>query len=592
MNDLETRLKDSLQTAGQSFRPSSARMPERFTKARRRRLVLRSVSAVAVVALLAVLAVVVLPTDEAIDDPPPVGPVPAPAPEGPIEISARVAVDPHPLGVAIGERHVFVGHADGDSVEQVEPRFNEVMGHFGTSRDLPPPERVAAGPDALFVARSGSLTRWDLVSGERPIEAESGISRTVTDLVYADGLVWVAASDPDETAGHYKVFVFSARDLRPLMLFPDGVDKVIPNPPHIDYGYGALWIATNGDDEDGLLRVDSKTGRVDSIEGVTSASDVAVGAGGVWVYENSSNKMRSRLLYVNPETFEVEEKATVLGYFAWLEADENGVWVLNASDETDRRLLRIDPITGDSMGTALKLGAGPFEMTSGFGSIWITDEGNGELLRVDVGESNDIDEPSPTPSQSPSNESTADGMTTYTEETLGFSIAYPASWDGEIGLTELVSPSELLTVGSFPLPVGGSCAPIQAVQAMGREDVLLQVLEYSKGNSKDFPPLRGPLSPQDASSPSVRECWGVPVQDVRFRTNGRRLQVHIVQGSEVSDVREEELWDAINSIEAVSPTSGKRVGGDSSKGSRARAALKAARRALKRAEAQLSRSSR
>jgi hypothetical protein len=379
MNDLENRLRDSLQEAGRSFTSSRSAAPsQRFLKARRRRMFVRGAGVVAMAAVLIVAAVLVLPTDRTIDDPVPVGP--GPVPQGPMEITTRIDVGPQPLGLAVGDERVYVGHMEGGALEVVDPSTDEIVDDFEDAQGHSS-RYVAVGDGRLWRAQPFILDAVDLESGE---VVGRGIKiGEPSDIVYGGDSVWIAHSGfgpPDD----YLISRFSS-DLSGSRGFSDhGPGSLFSGPSNLAYGYGALWATANGGKAGGLVRIDAETEELESVPGIDSASDVAVGAGAVWVYENSSKALRSRLLRVDPETLEVEEKAIVLGYFAWLEADENGVWVLNASDETDRRLLRIEPVSGDSMGTALKLGTGPFEMTSGFDSIWITDEGNGELLRVDV----------------------------------------------------------------------------------------------------------------------------------------------------------------------------------------------------------------
>jgi hypothetical protein len=379
MNDLDTRVRESLQEAGRAFAPGRARAtsPERFTRARRRRMFLRSAGVVAVTAALIVTAVLVIPSERASDDSVPIGP--APIPEGPIEITTRIAVAPQPRGVVADDGVVYVGYSEETGVDVIDPKVDRLARHLDS---LVPWPVITSGDGHLWIG-GGTVRGVNLSTNEVLSERLVG---SVSALSFGGGFVW-AASEWQSKDGccENSIVQMSPEDLSVLQRYPvEDTTMAAPVYPNIDYGYGALWVATNGGKADGLVRIDPETREMQTVPGIDSASDVAVGAGGVWVYENSSKALRSRLMRVDPETLEVEEKAVVLGYFAWLEADENGVWVLNASDETDRRLLRIDPATGDSMGTSLKLGAGPFEMSSGFGSIWITDEGKGELLRVDV----------------------------------------------------------------------------------------------------------------------------------------------------------------------------------------------------------------
>ncbi|MDQ3956596.1 MAG: hypothetical protein M3285_13720, partial [Actinomycetota bacterium] len=70
----------------------------------------------------------------------------------------------------------------------------------------------------------------------------------------------------------------------------------------------------------------------------------------------------------------------------WVEAAEDlGVFVLARVNETESRLFRVDPATGEVLGKSLEFGAGPFALESGFRSLWIADEGEDAVYRVEVG---------------------------------------------------------------------------------------------------------------------------------------------------------------------------------------------------------------
>jgi DNA-binding beta-propeller fold protein YncE len=65
-------------------------------------------------------------------------------------------------------------------------------------------------------------------------------------------------------------------------------------------------------------------------------------------------------------------------------ADRDEVW---ATSEPDGTLTRLNPTTGELVGSPLRLGRGISGVALGAGAVWVTDPGKGELLRVDPGSS-------------------------------------------------------------------------------------------------------------------------------------------------------------------------------------------------------------
>ena len=58
---------------------------------------------------------------------------------------------------------------------------------------------------------------------------------------------------------------------------------------------------------------------------------------------------------------------------------DGSVWVTNDSDRT---LTRIDAVTGAVQKT-IALGAGTSEVVAGLGAVWVSDAADGRVLRID-----------------------------------------------------------------------------------------------------------------------------------------------------------------------------------------------------------------
>ena len=114
------------------------------------------------------------------------------------------------------------------------------------------------------------------------------------------------------------------------------------------------------------------------------------------------------------------------------------------------------------------------------------------------------------------------------------SFSVPAGWHVSGGrYTKLASPQERLLAASYPLPEPGrssSCGPMDAVNAIPRDGVLVFVFEYdrrSRAQREDFPPRprRFTLRGRQQSF----ECVG-PSHLVHFRDRGRLFQAHVALG--------------------------------------------------------------
>jgi streptogramin lyase len=201
---------------------------------------------------------------------------------------------------------------------------------------------------------------------------------------------------------------------------------------HVDSmatGFGSLWVTSTDTSmlRDGLYRLDPRSGRVRKVVGPWWSASLAIGAGAVWVADFARNVV----FRIDPRTGRVTHAAGVPGrLFGRLAAGDrlvwaparisrrvvgNGptavwrlhprtlglrwgfrrscdmsllpsgrrVWVLDTCDGT---LRRFDPETG-SWTEPIRTGPWATSITSGFGSIWVSDGaivGGKTVYRIDA----------------------------------------------------------------------------------------------------------------------------------------------------------------------------------------------------------------
>jgi hypothetical protein len=132
----------------------------------------------------------------------------------------------------------------------------------------------------------------------------------------------------------------------------------------------------------------------------------------------------------------------------------------------------------------------------------------------------------------------------YSDASRAVSAVVPDGWHRARTLTALAFPREVVTIASFPLRRGGSCAPTRALADLGPRDALVSVVEYrpqhggvwSAARRAAFPPRPRHLRlPRRAGAPL--ECFGRPGRILRFRDADRPLQVVVVLGARASQAR-------------------------------------------------------
>jgi hypothetical protein len=135
-----------------------------------------------------------------------------------------------------------------------------------------------------------------------------------------------------------------------------------------------IWLAVGENDPDArLVRIDTDSGDVRSVDGTTGAMGVAAGEGAVWVSvcDGASSSggnpgcAARAVAKVDPETASVVAAYPIPGRNLVLAAGLGSVWITSSYD----RLLRLDPGNG-AVSTALEGGADLLGI--GDGKVWFT----------------------------------------------------------------------------------------------------------------------------------------------------------------------------------------------------------------------------
>jgi YVTN family beta-propeller protein len=230
-----------------------------------------------------------------------------------------VPVTPSPIGVAVGERLVWVVSSSGSStlLLGIEPNILDIA----TTSQLPSPGPVAVGEGAVWAGGRLVLARL--------VEAPAAIGAVLGD-VDALNLGYSVPADPTEG---------------------------------LAVGEGAVWVANAALDK--VLRIDLEAKEVVAeIELDFAPSDVAAGLDGVWVADGTGNSV----VRIDPKTNRVRQTIDVGRRPFSLAVGEGAVWVANRGDGT---VSRIDPRRGTVVST-ITVGQNPTHIVAGAGSVWAT----------------------------------------------------------------------------------------------------------------------------------------------------------------------------------------------------------------------------
>ena len=144
------------------------------------------------------------------------------------------------------------------------------------------------------------------------------------------------------------------------------------SPSDVAAGAGSVWVASYN--ANSISRIDPVTHTVEQTIPVDSTpSAIAVGDGAVWVANNFNGKV-SR---IDPAVDRVVQTTTVGNGPSGIAVGDGAVWVANSNDGT---LSKLDAVTGRVV-TTIALG-GATDVVVGLGAVWVSDAANGRVLRI------------------------------------------------------------------------------------------------------------------------------------------------------------------------------------------------------------------
>jgi ABC-type branched-subunit amino acid transport system substrate-binding protein/predicted Ser/Thr protein kinase len=308
-----------------------------------------------------------------------------PAPNSVVEIDpgrnkpvAQVAVGSNPTALAVGRGAVWALNADDRTISRIDlkTKAQKVFGGGTTPTDL------AVGEGSVWIGNGvvsptgprpvlSSVWRVDPdtfnVIGKSKLPAKGEGGDQGDSLVVGKGAVW--AINPDLTISR-----LDPRSGKVVARVPTSVVEIAAGPD------GVIW-GLKPPPEPALIRVSPRSNTVTATVRIGSGglSDIAVGAGAVWVSDGGGVVWR-----VDPGRRATQRTIPVAKGVDSLAFGSGFLWAVNPFEGT---LSRIDPSTNEVSRT-IAIGGTPRDVTAWEGSLWVSDAGAscGQPLHEDDGE--------------------------------------------------------------------------------------------------------------------------------------------------------------------------------------------------------------
>lgn len=153
----------------------------------------------------------------------------------------------------------------------------------------------------------------------------------------------------------------------------------------MDQGFGSVWAGSCSYDKPALVRLDTATGKllaqIPLPQPPAQESSIGAGEGAVWLL----NFDGTQIMVVDPHTNTVGRPHPAPPGAAALRAGHGAVWVSvspRSSTAAPGSLVRLNPSTGDVVAT-IGLGPGPRFLAIGPDAVWVMNQGDGTVSRVD-----------------------------------------------------------------------------------------------------------------------------------------------------------------------------------------------------------------
>jgi YVTN family beta-propeller protein len=321
---------------------------------RRRRLVARTVTALATATVVALVAWVAVRESER------VAPIVNPPPGSLGRTTATIPVGAGPVDVLVSQDAVWVANVAQGTVSRIDPATNTVTQTIQVGRN---PVRLAAGFGSIWVANQTeqTLSRIDARTGQ--------LLATIATPTLAPNQLAVGAGSVWALTGYSLLRIDPSTNKATLV---DADWELVDG--GLTVAGGRVWLSGRAYlGVQPIVRVNPATNRKADTVPTTADGALAAGGGSVW----HASSVTQSILRLDPKSGRTLAEISVGVVAKHLSAADGSLWVGSDSG----RVTRIDMATNKVTGTFQVSGRAP-AVTAGLGAVWIVDTAHAALLRV------------------------------------------------------------------------------------------------------------------------------------------------------------------------------------------------------------------
>jgi len=286
-----------------------------------------------------------------------------------LPVSHKIEIGGDPDWLAIGFGSVWVAVPRTNEVVRVDPVHNSVQARVAVDKE--PCYGIGVGVERVWVlsCQGQTLTRIDPRTNKVDLSVPVKIDKAGEGSIAVDARsVWFVSNEDGHSSTLTQADVKTGRTIKQI---PVGKDSAV-----VKTGFGSIWVVSSA--EGRVYRVNPASGRVAArIPVAATPRFTTVGSGSVWVLSQSDGSVAR----INPLTNKITAviAAHVPGTGGEICSGGGFIWVTMAGTP----VTRIDPARNrviDQYGNYNKADA----IRYGFGSVWVSDHGKGELWRIDA----------------------------------------------------------------------------------------------------------------------------------------------------------------------------------------------------------------
>ena len=283
----------------------------------------------------------------------------------PIQAKIHIGGDPDWLATAFGS--VWVSVPRTNEIVRIDPRRNVIQARIRV--DNGPCYGIGAGATHVWVlnCKSQTLVRVNPRTNKVDVKVLAIIAPHGEGSIAADASgVWYVSNQD----GHSSTLVHADALGRTRAKIPVGEDSAVVN-----VAFGSVWVTSSGEGK--VYRVDPKLHTVIATVSVAATPRfTTVSDDSIWVLSQSDGSIARISPKENRVTATIQAKVPGPGG----DIAYGGGYIWAAANGTP--LIRIDPTTNRVMEEYGNY-KGADAIRFGFGSVWVSDHGNGDVWRID-----------------------------------------------------------------------------------------------------------------------------------------------------------------------------------------------------------------